>query len=135
MPDPVQAVSLLLGQAPYTKPPEQLFEGGAVEGVEVGPTDLLSAYPVHRGRVPAPPGVGESRPVGVETLLLAEFLALPDDAGALVYDRAEHVEDEGHRVVVHPTLTPMRLASEAISSWGMERTPLLQLAHAPCCSS
>src|SRR5215211_735519 len=135
VPDFVESIFLFLGQTHYADLVQQFFEGGAVEGVEVRPGDLTAAHAVHRGRVSAAPGVGEGGPVHVEILFSTQRLALPDYGRAPVHDRTEHVEDKRSKISHHPILAPMRAASEAISSRGIFRTPLLQPAHAPCWSS
>jgi hypothetical protein len=135
VPDPVKVILLFFGQGLDAELAEQLLERDAVEVVELRPGELAVAHPVHRGRVPAPPGVGEGRPFHVEVLVSAEFLALPDDGRAPVQDRAEHVEDERFWSGRHPILAPMRAASEASSPSRIFSTPPFQLAHALCCSS
>src|SRR3712207_3115111 len=116
MPGPIEVILLFLGQTLDTELLKQLVEGGEMQIIELFPGDISTAHPVHRGRVPAPPGVGEGRPICVEVLLLAQRLAFPNNGGAPVYDRAEHVEDECFRGYCHHILAPMRAASEAISS-------------------
>src|SRR5215210_8937166 len=116
MPSLIEVVSLLFRQAFDAELFEQLFEGGAVEGVEVGPWQFAAPDPVHGRSVAAAPLVGEGGPVDIEVLLSAELLALPDHRTAPVHHGAEHVEDErlDDRVVHYTSLCTCR--SPAASS-------------------
>src|SRR5205085_1346840 len=102
-------------QAFYAELHEQVFQGGAVEGVEVGPGDLAATHLVHRGSVPAAPLVGEGGPVYPQVLRLAELFALPDDTGAPVHHGPEDVESE--RLHVQSVHHAFLWAGSSPASW------------------
>src|SRR5829696_10258184 len=99
MPHLVQVVLLFFCQTLDAELHEQLFEGGAVEGIERLPGLLAAAHLVHRRLVPRAPGVGEGGPIYVEPLFSTQSYAFPDNTGTPVHYGAEDIESEGPDVL------------------------------------
>ena len=94
MPDAVETIGLIFRQAANAVAQQQLIEIHAVQIVEHAPVDLAGAHALHGRLLERAPIVGEGRPIEIDVLGAAQFLAVSDNGRMPIDDRAEDVEGQ-----------------------------------------
>src|SRR5215813_7635238 len=93
-----------------------------MEIVELRPRAAPAAHLVHGRLIEPSPRVGELGPVDAQALLLAERLALADEARAPVHNRAEDIEGESFDILDSHGRLPHRAGALRLRS-GREAGP------------